>query len=235
MSSKKNTTRKKRKTADEDEDEEEEEDEEEVQEIELQENDTILMNATIEKKVYLNQYAKMIEKEITDLEPGYTYTPINGYTYIEIDGIDVTIYIGKDKNKKDSYKYQINVDDSIMESEDTDRNDIDIVLLSGKNYKNILSILEHIEEVKNSYKFIEHYLRSPDRIQYINTQRKIYPIPPDKKCSVCYEPTIEYTVCQHPICFRCRYTCIVSDNLMCPICRNGELKLFPKELAPEGG
>ena len=81
--------------------------------------------------------------------------------------------------------------------------------------------------MKKSYKLIEHELMSPDKIQFVKTQRRIYPLSPDKIC------TIEYTVCNHPICFRCRYTCIISDNIMCPICRDGELKVFPTELASE--
>ena len=224
-----NTTRKNRKKK-----EQEEEQEEEIKEIELQENDVLLINPILEKKIDLIQYAKQMEKEIKDLKPPYTYTCLNSYTCIEIDGIPVSISIGKGKEKnKNTYQFQIIADSSGIKSEDTDRYDRDITLHSGNAFHNVLSILKHIEEVKNSYKLIEHELMSPDKIQFVKTQRRIYPLSPDKTCSVCYEPTIEYTVCKHPICFRCRYRCIMSNTVMCPICRDGELKLFPTELASE--
>jgi len=222
-------TRKNRKKK---EQEEKKEEEEEIKEIELQENDVLLMNPILEKKLDLIQYAKAMEKKIQNLKPPYTSTCLNDHTYIEIDGIPVTIYVGKEKGKN-TYKFQIIADDSGIQSEDTDRYDRDITLLSGYAYKNVLPILEHIEEVKKSYKLIEHEFICPNEIQFIKLQRKIYPLSSDKNCSVCYEPTIEYTICKHPMCFRCRYTCIISDNLMCPICRNGELKVFPTELAEE--
>ena len=229
MSSKKNTTRKNRKKED---PEEEEEEEENIKEIELQENNHLLTNPILEKKIDLNQLAIVIENKIKNLEPRYTYTTVNSHTHIEIDGIPVTIYIGKDRNK-DTYKFQMIAEYGNIKSEDTCRDDRDIAIHSGNAYKNVLSILEHIEEVKNSYKLIDNELLSPKTMELIKLQRKIYPIPSDKNCSVCYEPTIEYTVCKHPICFRCRYTCIRSNNILCPICRNGELKLFPTELAAE--
>jgi len=118
-------------------------------------------------------------------------------------------------------------------SEDTNRNDRDISLHSGNEFKTVLSILEHIDDVKNNYKLIDCELKSPNNTKFIKLQRKIYPIPTDKNCSVCYEPTTEYTVCKHPICFRCRHTCIMSNNLVCPICRDGELRVFPTELSYE--
>ena len=205
--------------------------EEDLKEIELLENN-ISLDPIFEKKFKLQEYAKMIDKEINDLKPPYTYININYFSYIEIDGIPVRIYVGKEKYKK-TYKFLIVVEQSVIESEDTRRKNRDIVLYSDYNYKDVCAVLEHIEEVKKSYKLIEHYLKSPFGVQFVQTQREIYPIPPDKKCSVCYEPTIEYSVCKHPICFRCRYECIMSKNIMCPICRNGTLKLFPKELALE--
>ena len=223
-----NTTRKNRKKKE----HEKKEEEEEIKEIELQENDVLLINPILEKKIDLIQYAKEMEKNIKDLKTPYTSTCLNSYTCIEIDGIPVTIYVGKEKGKN-TYLFQIIAEGSGIQSEDTDRYDKDIALLSGNAFKNVLSILKHIEEVIKSYKLIEHELKCPNQIQFIKTQRRIYPLSPDKNCSVCYEPTIEYTICKHPICFRCRYTCIISDNIMCPICRNGELKVFPTELADE--
>jgi hypothetical protein len=219
-----NTTRKNRKKKDQDQ-------EENIKEIEIQENDT-WMSPILEKNLDLIQYAREMERTITDLKPPYIWECLHHYTCIEIDGIPVTIYVGKEKNKN-TYRFQIIAESSGIKSEDTDRYDRDITLHSGNGFNNVLSILKHIEKVKTSYKLIEHELMSLDKIQFVKIQRRIYPLSPDKNCSVCYEPTIEYTLCKHPICFRCRYTCVMSNNLVCPICRNGELKVFPTELALE--
>ena len=226
MSSKKNTTRKNRKKEDDN------NVSEELVGIELKEND-ICMDPTLEKKWDLIEYAKFIEKKIQNLKPPDTYISLYAYTILEIDGMPVIISIGKEINKK-TYQFQIIADSTPrIKSEDTDRNDRDISLQSGKEFKTVLSILEHIDDVKNNYKLIDSKLKSPNDTKYIKLQRKIYPIPTDKNCSVCYEPTTEYTVCKHPICFRCRHKCIMSNNLVCPICRDGELRIFPTELSYE--
>ena len=228
-SSKKNTTRKNRK--EEVVDNHKITEEEDIIEIKLQEND-ISMNPLLEKKFDLFQYSKKTEKKIKNLEPPDAYICLNSHTNVEIDGILVNIYIGKEKDEN-TYQLQMIAKGSDIKSEDTERDDRDIPLYSSNGFNTVLSILEDIEEVKNSYKLMEHELMSPRKMERIKLQRKIYPLSSNYNCSVCYEPTVEYSICKHPICFRCRYTCIRSDNLVCPICRKGDLKLFPTELAGE--
>ena len=106
-----------------------------------------------------------------------------------------------------------------------------IILLERKDFSTITDLLKTIKIVKRDYKLINHDFLSPESVEYVNLQRIFFPIPTDKNCSVCYEFTTEYTVCRHPICFRCRYKCIESNKQTCPICREGKLKRFPNELA----
>jgi len=162
-------------------------------------------------------------------------------SYVEIDGIPVDIFIIK---KKISYNYKYNCkiiiknsliflnNDADVDDEDEEDKDEEIegvILFERTAYTDIRTLLEDIEVFK-TYKFIDHKLLYPEDMEYIIMQRSFFPIPVDKNCSVCYEPTNEYTVCKHPICFRCRYSCIVSKNVTCPICRKGKLERFPDEL-----
>jgi hypothetical protein len=175
----------------------------------------------------LSKFAKLIEAHIENLDSDKTYANITRHTYLEIDGMQVDVYIKKEKYK-DTYTYHINFQHFI--SNDEEQSDRSIYSYRKDGCKNVLSILEDIEEIKTYYKFLEQELLSPQKMKYAKMQRTFFPIPPEKNCSVCYETTHQYTVCKHPICFRCRYTCIQKNNLMCPICREEELKIFPSEL-----
>jgi hypothetical protein len=177
----------------------------------------------------LSTFAKLIEQRIDNLPSCTTHTNITEYTYTLIDGILVKIYIGKEKNKN-TYTYHITFPSYYITSDDEEQEDRDIYSYWKDECKNVLSILKDIEEVKTYYKFMEHELLSPQQIEYAKMQRTYFPMPPDKKCSVCYESTCQYTICNHLICFRCRFTCIESGNFMCPICRAKELRFFPSEL-----
>ena len=175
----------------------------------------------------LSKFAKLIEVQIENLDSDEIYTTITRHTYLEIEGMQVDIHIGKEKYK-DTYTYYINFQNII--SNNKEQTDQSIYSYRKDGCKNVLSILEDIEEIKTYYKFLEQELLSPQQMKYAKMQRTFFPIPPEKNCSVCYETTHQYTVCKHPICFRCRYTCIQKNNLMCPICRKEELKIFPTEL-----
>jgi len=177
----------------------------------------------------LSKFAKLIELQLEKLEVDLHFVNICNYTYTVIDGICVYIYVRKEPFKL-TYSYHITFSQHYAISDNEELEDRYICSLKKKGCKTIQSILEEIEEVKTYYKFMEHDLLSPEDMKYAKMQRVYFPMPPDKKCSVCYEPTFQYTVCNHLICFRCRYTCIDSGNFMCPICRKKELKLFPNEL-----
>jgi len=191
------------------------------------------------KEQLLTTFSENIKNVIDD----YNYeTGINicSDSYVEIDGIPVDIFIIK---KKISYPYKFNckiiIKNSLIflnndadvddEEEDKEEETEGVILFERTGYTDIRTLLEDVEVFK-TYKFIDHKLLYPEDMEYIMMQRSFFPIPVDKNCSVCYEPTNEYTVCKHPICFRCRYACIVSKNDTCPICRKGKLKRFPDEL-----
>ena len=94
----------------------------------------------------------------------------------------------------------------------------------------VFSLLENIKKVENTYKLLDYYLLSPEKMLEAKAQRAFIPIHPDKVCSVCYELTLEYTTCKHSICLKCRDKCIVQGKRRCPICRGSDLSIYPNTL-----
>jgi hypothetical protein len=184
----------------------------------------------IDKEEVISTFAENIEQLLDTEHRDGTY--ITCYSYVEIDGLPVDILIEK-KNKgryKDVYLLKMKIVNNAIFLDNNDNKEEELLLLKSNEINTIEHVLEYIEEIKKDYKLVDHSIFSPTQIENLNIKRTFFPIPADKYCSVCNEPTIEYTVCKHPICFRCRYACIVSKNDTCPICRKGKLKRFPDEL-----
>ena len=178
-----------------------------------------------EKKedLLFSQFIDCIEKECNDLNG--EYGSISQYTSIIIDGINVNIFI---KKKNNNYAY-------IMESirvsyEDEYCDDDFLIFLEKLNFKTLADLLNDIKVVINTYHFVDHKLLSPDQFLFANMQRSFFPLSKGKECSICYESTKEYTKCKHPICYKCRESCLSNNNSVCPICRADNLKEFPEDL-----
>jgi hypothetical protein len=178
-----------------------------------------------EKKedLLFSQFIDCIEKQCNVLNG--EYGSISHYTSINIDGINLNIFIRK---KNNNYNYMM---ESILVSyEDEFGDDEYIIFLKKEKFKTLADLLNDIKEVINTYHFVDHKLLSPEQFLFANMQRSFFPLSKDKECSICYESTKEYTKCKHPICYKCRESSISNNNSRCPICRNDNLKEFPEEL-----
>ena len=185
------------------------------------------MTFTKEKEFALQEFAKLIEWRLSTIKyKRYKYTSITYFTGFKIDGIALGIHLGR--NRQNYYDCRFFIADGVLKLED---NTSTFYVYKKYKFKDILSVLKHIEEVKTTYKWIEHHLLSPKKIKFAKMQRIIYT--PDTECSVCFEPTTQYTECNHPLCFSCRYKCVASDNCYCPICKTGELETFPSKFVDE--
>lgn len=178
-----------------------------------------------QKAELISSFARHIENLLNTEHKEGTY--MNIYTEIVIDGLPVDILIEKQNSRK--YKLKIKVKNDIIKLND-DNTDYEICLLVWSNFNTLEKLLETIEIIERDFKLIDHTFLSPEQIEDINIKRTLFPMPSDKTCSVCNTPTVEYTVCKHPICFKCRYNCIDSNMHTCPICNFGKLNLFPNEL-----
>lgn len=182
------------------------------------------------KKKIQKKLAKTIETYLQE-RPEDTYC-LSRYTLFEIDGVQADVYIGKEE---DSYFYHfVSKNIEYVEEDDdgtNDPDDSDFMLLEKNDFDTVMDVLEHMEKVRDTYTFLDFYLLSPEKKEVARNHRAFLPLSQDKICSVCYEPTLEYTTCKHPICLKCREKCIVNSRKMCPVCRSSQLRFYPTELA----
>jgi hypothetical protein len=188
---------------------------------------TIVETEEYKKKKRIQKLAKSIETYLEEKPDETTYC-LSRYTLFEIDGIQADVYIGKEE---ESYYYHLISKNIEYVEDDSIEEDTDFMLLEKNDFDTVVDVLEHIEKVRDTYTFLDFYLLSPEKKEIARNHRAFLPISQDKICSVCYEPTLEYTTCKHPICLKCREKCIVNERKMCPVCRSSQLRLYPTELA----
>jgi len=177
-----------------------------------------------ERMMYV-ELARIINDYLQESDKLYNLTK---YTYFEIDGIQANIYISR--NTYGLYYYRI-ISKNIEYEEANDEESVDFILYENENFVALCDLLKDIKEVESTYKFMDFYLLSPDKMERAKLHRAFFPLPTDKMCSVCYEPTMEYTTCKHAICLKCREKCILKQTKNCPICRISELRYYPSEFA----
>lgn len=168
------------------------------------------------------QFVESIEKKLLTRD-NHKFVNITDYSSFIIDGINIDVLIRK--NDINSYEY-------VMRTNYITCNKYrqNLIFLDKEEFKTLLDLLNDIKIVMSNYHFLDHRLLSPDELIFAKLQRSFFPLP---KCSICYESTNEYTICNHPICFQCRFKCIKLNNSCCPICRCNNLITFPEELTFE--
>ena len=181
----------------------------------------------IRKRTTLVQLSNIIETYLeNNKEDSYNLTK---YTLYIIDEIECELFIYLDYHEN-PYNYYYKIFSKNIEYESGDSIEKDLLVYESACFTNTFSLLEHIKKVELTYKLLDYYLLSPEKMIEAKAQRAFIPIHSDKVCSVCYEPTLEYTVCKHSICLKCRDKCIVQGKKRCPICRGSDLSIYPNTL-----
>jgi hypothetical protein len=158
-------------------------------------------------------------------EKGYYYQ-LNEQMDFEIDRIHMDINIGK-INTKFFYKLSAK---NFWYYEPYVSNSNSVTLFESGYFHTVLEILEHIKDVKENYHFFDNILcSSKQKGKLIKLKRSLafFPQKEEKECSICYEPTKQVTLCNHPICLQCRESCILLQKKNCPICRGSKLYFYP--------
>ena len=184
----------------------------------------------IEEDIYAI-FAELIENRLINMNPKFDSVCITNHTEISIDGILVSIYIDKENGL---YNYEICSRFIYLDDDDEDDEDDEpslVTLYEKKGFENLLDLQKDIHVVKKTHRLLEHTLLSPKEFEFAIIQRKCFPLSDDKLCCVCYETTMEYTICNHPICYRCREKCVFSKKIACPICREENLNILPEQLS----
>jgi len=87
-------------------------------------------------------------------------------------------------------------------------------------YKSIEDAILYIEKVVATYKLFHGDLISPYDYKLAKLEEQFHPYTPSQVCCVCYENTLDTTVCDHHLCLKCREICVLKNQYDCPICRN---------------
>lgn len=166
-------------------------------------------------------FKKQIEKDIIS---GYE---LNKHTNFEIEQIQMIIYIHKNM-ENNTYYYDLTAKNFLQINDKIGLEEIDF--FKSSHFDSILDLLKNITYVKMNYTFYEKMLCSPNQKEKIRKLKKSLSFfPNDNKCSVCYEPTQQTTICKHSICLHCREKCIQLQKYNCPICRSWKLNIYPED------
>jgi hypothetical protein len=195
-------------------------------EVEIEKVDIIESETKEDEDIY-SIFAELIEMRLENKNPEFDLVNITNHTEISIDGIPVSIFVEK---KDGLYNYQICSIIIYLDGDDDDDVDDEVILYEKHDFDTLLNLQKDIHEVKKTHRLLEHRLLSPIEFEFAKIQRKCFPLSSDKSCCVCYELTMEYTICNHSICYRCREKCVFNKNFTCPICREENLNDFPEQL-----
>ena len=150
---------------------------------------------------------------------------LNTHMIFEIDQIQMDIKIYKEFKK---YYYCLIAKNFWYHEANPSGNNI-IHLFKSGYFHTVLELLEHIKEVKMNYHFFDNILCSSKQKEKLTKLKKSLAFFPkeENECSICYEPTKQVTICNHPICLQCRESCILLQKENCPICRGSKLYYYP--------
>jgi hypothetical protein len=187
----------------------------------------IIESETKEDEDIYSIFAELIEMRIENKNPEFDLVNITNHTEISIDGILVDIWVDKEDGL---YNYRICSTIIYLDGDDDDDDVEEVILYEKHDFDTLLNLQKDIHDVIKTHRLLEHNLLSPTEFEFAKFQRKCFPLSSDKSCCVCYEPTLEYTICKHSICYRCREKCVFNKNFTCPICREENLNAFPDQL-----
>jgi len=185
--------------------------------------DSILYNYTDFTDVdFLEDTWTLLIKDIESYCKKYGIYILSQCGHFEIDRIQLSIHI-KEWRKK--YYYILYAMNFYYE------NDNLCDIYKSCEFSTVLELLDNLKEVKQNYIFFDNILCSPKhqaklkKLKY-SLLSQLNSIK-ENECSICYEPTKQVTVCNHPICLHCRETCILLQKEKCPICRGTKLYHYP--------
>jgi hypothetical protein len=165
------------------------------------------INNMTTKEERLKELAELIRKQLKK-QRSYSMRPVT------IDG--VLCYPVIHKHKKIVNFECINIECNIGKK---DNDQFERYSLLHMKYKSIESAIEKIEKVVGTYKIYNGDLLSPTDFKMVKLEETFIPYTDKQTCCVCYENTLDTTVCDHYICMHCRETCVTKKQTDCPMCR----------------
>lgn len=143
---------------------------------------------------------------------------------LKIDGINVYIYISIIIH--DGYTYSFETSNIILVK--PNRKYHQVIVFESENYfDNVRELFDEMIRVRDTYVFLNSKFIPPaEKEQKYNI---VSLMPHLDICSVCFENTFYYTLCNHLVCFKCREKCIEYKKVDCPICRQQNVKYYKEK------
>jgi hypothetical protein len=154
---------------------------------------------------------------------------------IKIDG--VTVYVCISKDNEGMYTYRLETVNALFKKNNDNRQRI-VVYVSKNYFENLIELFDELNMIKNTYVFFECNFMSPKKYEFCIENPEIC-LKKTEMCSVCFENTYIYTVCKHPLCFKCRdklieQSSLSKENVNCPVCRRPDVVIvYMKEFQQE--
>lgn len=167
------------------------------------------MNPSEDRELALNEFTREICEHLK-YSPNYSFRTVN------IDG--VTCYPVIHKHRKivnfecvNIYCYMTNkYGDKTKEK----------YSVYYKKYSSIKDAILTVELVSKCFRVYNGDLLSPNDYKIAKMEERFLPYNDSQICCVCYENTLDTTVCDHYLCLRCREVCLKKCVNDCPMCRN---------------
>lgn len=149
------------------------------------------------------------------------------YVPIKIDGVEVYVCISK--NNEEKYTYMLETANiHIFSSTNNDQRSRIVVFISDNYFESFIELLDELNIIKDTYVFLNENIISPQKYElYLENPRICCSrLKKTEMCSVCFENTYIYTLCKHPLCFKCRDVWVQQKNVNCPVCRRKDVDIM---------
>uniref|UniRef100_A0A6C0B7C8 RING-type domain-containing protein n=1 Tax=viral metagenome TaxID=1070528 RepID=A0A6C0B7C8_9ZZZZ len=92
-----------------------------------------------------------------------------------------------------------------------------------KNYSTIRDAILTVEFVNKCFRIYNGDLMSPEDYKMAKMEEQFLPYNESQVCCICYENTLDTTLCDHYLCLRCREVCLNKCVTDCPMCRKQDI------------
>lgn len=167
------------------------------------------MNQLNDRELMLKDFAKEIDEQLK-------YSPIYSFRTVNIDGVICYPVIHKHRKIVNFECVNIYCYMKNQEGEKTKEK----YSVYYKKYSSIKDAILTVELVSRCFRIYNGDLISPNDYKIAKLEENFLPYNESQVCCVCYENTLDTTVCDHYLCLRCRELCIKKCVNDCPMCRN---------------
>lgn len=92
-----------------------------------------------------------------------------------------------------------------------------------KEYSSLKDAILTVEIVSKCFRLYNGDLVSPEDYKMAKMEERFLPYSESQVCCVCYENTLDTTLCDHYLCLKCREICLKKCVRDCPMCRNNDV------------